>query len=61
MIVSDNSSFQVETAFTKLGYYKSPYSHKIPAEVIHARDEILLSEIHNLINSIWEKEELPDH
>jgi hypothetical protein len=29
--------------------------------MIHARDEILLSEIYNLINSIWEKEELPDN
>jgi cytochrome b len=30
------------------------------AELIQAGGETLLSEIHKLINSVWNKEELPD-
>jgi hypothetical protein len=33
---------------------------QIPAELIQAGGEILLSAIHDLINSIWNKEELLD-
>jgi hypothetical protein len=40
--------------------YKSPGSDQIPAELIQAGGEILLSAIHKLINSVWNKEELPD-
>jgi hypothetical protein len=40
--------------------YKSPDSDQIPAELIQAGGEILLSAIHKLINSVWNKEELPD-
>jgi hypothetical protein len=40
--------------------YKSPGSVQIPAELIQAGGEILLSAIHKLINSVWNKEELPD-
>jgi hypothetical protein len=36
--------------------YKSPGSDQIPAELIQAGGEILLSEIHKLINSVWNKE-----
>jgi hypothetical protein len=39
---------------------KSPNSDQILAELIHAGGEILLSAIHKLINSIWNKEELHD-
>jgi hypothetical protein len=45
---------------TPLKKYKSPDSDQIPAELIQAGDEILLLEIHKLINSLWNKEELPD-
>jgi hypothetical protein len=41
--------------------YKVPSSDQIPAELIQAEGDILWSEIHKLINSIWYKEELPDH
>jgi hypothetical protein len=44
----------------KLEKYKSPRSDQIPAELIQAGGEILVSVIHKLINSIWNKEELPD-
>jgi hypothetical protein len=40
--------------------FKSPGSDKIPTERIQAGSETLLSVIHKLINSIWNKEELPD-
>jgi hypothetical protein len=50
----------VETAFAKLKKYKSPGSDQIPAELIQAGGEILLSEIHKLINAVWCEEELPD-
>jgi hypothetical protein len=40
--------------------YKSPVSDQIPAELIQAEGEALECEIHKLINSIWNKEELPD-
>jgi hypothetical protein len=39
---------------------KSPGSDRIPKEFIPAGDETLQSEIHKLINSMWNKEELPD-
>jgi hypothetical protein len=40
--------------------YKSPGSDQIPAELIQAGGKMLLSAIHKLINSVWNKEELPD-
>jgi hypothetical protein len=49
----------VEIAIAKLKKYKSPGRDQIPAELIQARSEILLSAIHKLINSVWNKEELP--
>jgi hypothetical protein len=38
-----------------------PGSDKIPAAQVQAAAETLLSSIHKLINSVWNKEELPDH
>jgi hypothetical protein len=40
--------------------YKSPDSDEIPVEMIQVGSETILSEIHKLINSIWNKEELPE-
>jgi hypothetical protein len=40
--------------------YKSPGNDQVPTELIQAGDETLLSAFHKLINSIWNKEELPD-
>jgi hypothetical protein len=40
--------------------YKSPGYDQIPAELIQAGCETVRSEIHKLINSVWNKEELPD-
>jgi hypothetical protein len=44
---------EVEIAIAKLKTYNSPGSDQIPAEFIQAGGEILLSEIHKLINSVW--------
>jgi hypothetical protein len=40
--------------------YKSPGSDQILAALIQAIGEILWSETHKLLNSIWNKEELHD-
>jgi hypothetical protein len=40
--------------------YKSIGSDQIPEELIQAGDQILLSAIHKLINSILNEEEMPD-
>jgi hypothetical protein len=40
--------------------YKSPGSDQIPAELFQAGGETLLSQIHKLDNSVWNKEELSD-
>jgi hypothetical protein len=38
---------------------KSPVTDQMQVELIKGGEEILLSAIHKLINSIWNKEELP--
>jgi hypothetical protein len=55
-LVPDPSRLEVEVAIAKLKKYKSPGSDQIPAELIQAGGEILLSVIHKLINSVWNKE-----
>jgi hypothetical protein len=59
-LVPGPSRFEVEIATAKLKKNKSSGSDKILAELIQAEGEILLSAIHKLINSVWNKEELPD-
>jgi hypothetical protein len=49
-----------EPAIAKLRKHKSPGSDQIPAELIQAGGKILLSAIHKLINSVWNKGELRD-
>jgi hypothetical protein len=59
-LVPDPSPFEVVIAVAKMERYKSPGSDQILADFIQAGGEILCSKIHKLINSIWDKEELPD-
>jgi hypothetical protein len=47
-------------AIEKLKRYKSPGIDQIPAELIKAGGSKICSEIHKLIISIWNKEELSD-
>jgi hypothetical protein len=55
-LVPGPSRFEVEIAIAKLKKYKSTVSVQILAEQIQAGGEILLSAIHKLINSVWNKE-----
>jgi hypothetical protein len=50
-----------EIPIGKLKKHKSPDSDQIPASLIQAGGEILRPDIHKLINSISNKEELSDH
>jgi hypothetical protein len=59
-LVLGPNRLEVEIAIAKLKKHKSPCSDQIPAELIQAGGEILLSAIHKLINFVWNKEELPD-
>jgi hypothetical protein len=58
-LVPEPSLVEVEIAIGKLKSYKSPGTDQIPAELIKAGGETLCSDIHKLICSIWNKEELP--
>jgi hypothetical protein len=59
-LVPEPSVFEVELDIEKLKRYKSPGTDQIPAELIKAGGSKICSEIHKLVNSIWNKEELPD-
>jgi hypothetical protein len=59
-LVPGPSRLEVQIAIAKLKKYTSAGSDEIPAELIRAGAEMLLSAIHKLINSVWNKEELPD-
>jgi hypothetical protein len=59
LLVPDPSPFEVESVTAKLEKYKLPGSDQILVEKIEAGGETW-SEIHQLINSIWSEEELPD-
>ena len=51
---------EVEMAIEKLKNHKSPGIDQIPAELFKAGGRTICGEIHKLIISIWNKEELPD-
>jgi hypothetical protein len=53
------NAFEVEMDIEKLKH-KSPGFDQIPAELIKAGSRKIHSQIHKLINSIWNKEELPE-
>jgi hypothetical protein len=59
-LVPEPSVFEIEMAIEKLKTYKSPGIDQIPAELIKAGGSKICSEIHKLINSIWNKEKLPE-
>jgi hypothetical protein len=59
LLAPDPTPSEVQIAIAKLKRYKSPGSDQILAEVIQAGDKIQ-SQIHKLLNSILNKEELPD-
>jgi hypothetical protein len=52
------SAFEIEMFIEKQKRQQSPRTEQIPAELIKAGGRTIRSEIHELINSIWNKEEL---
>jgi hypothetical protein len=58
-LVPEPSLVEEEIAIGKLKSYKSPDTDQIPDKLIKAGSETLFSQIHKLICSIWNKEELP--
>ena len=59
-LVPEPNVFDVELAIEKLKSHKSPSIDQIPAELIKAGGRTIRFEIHKLIISIWNKEELPE-
>jgi hypothetical protein len=59
-LVPGPSCLEVEIAISGLKKYKSPVSDQSLAELMQAGGEILQSAIHKLVNSVWNKKELPD-
>jgi len=59
-LVPEPSVFEVELAIEKLKSHQSPGIDQIPAELIKAGGRTIHSEIHKLITSIWNMEELPE-
>jgi hypothetical protein len=59
-LVPEPRSFEVEIAIEKLKRNKSPRIDQILAELIQAGGNTLCSEIHKLIDCIWNKEELSE-
>jgi hypothetical protein len=59
-LVHEPKSFvEVEFVIEQLKRYTSPGIDQIPVELIQVRSDILHSEIHELINSVWNREEVP--
>jgi hypothetical protein len=59
-LVPEPSAFEVALACEKLKNHKSPGIGQIPAELIKAGGRTIRSEVVKLMNSIWNKEELPE-
>ena len=59
-LAPEPSAFEVEFGIEKLKSHKSPGIDQIPAELIKAGGGTICHEIHKLIVSIWNKEELPE-
>jgi mannosyltransferase OCH1-like enzyme len=58
--VPEAIAFEFEMATEILKRLKSPGIDSITAELIKAGSKTFRSEIHKLINFIWNKEELPE-
>ena len=59
-LVRKPSASEVELDIEKIESHKSLGIDQIPSELIKAGGRTILCEIHKLINSIWNKEELPE-
>jgi len=59
-LVPEPSAFVVKMGTEKLKRHKSPGIEQIPAELIKSEARTICTEIHKLLISIWNKEELPE-
>ena len=59
-LVPEPSAFEAGLAIEKLKSHKSPGIDQIPAELIMEGGRTIRYQIHKLIVSIWNKEELPE-
>ena len=59
-LVPEPSAFEVEMAIEMIKRHKSPDVDQIPAKLIKAGGRRICSKIHELTNSIWNREELPE-
>jgi len=59
-LVPEPSAFEVELAIEKLKSHRSPGIDQIPAELITVGGRTICCEIHKLVISIWNMEELPE-
>ena len=59
-LVPEPSASEVELTIEKLKSHKSPGIDQITAELIKAGGETFHCEIHKLIITLWNKEELPE-
>jgi hypothetical protein len=60
LLVLEPSVSEIELATENLRSHKSPGIDQIPAELIKAGGRTISCEIHKVIISIWNKEELPE-
>jgi hypothetical protein len=60
LLLPEPSVSEIELATDKLKRHKSPGIDQIPAELIKVGGRTISCEIHKLIISIWNKEELPE-
>jgi len=58
--VPKHSAFEVELAIEKIKSHNHQVTDQIPAELIKAGGRTICYEIHKLITSIWNKQELPE-
>jgi hypothetical protein len=58
-LVPEPSAFVFKLCIEKTNRHKSPGNDQIPAELIKAGCTTIRILIHKLVNSIWNKEELP--
>jgi hypothetical protein len=58
ILTPESISFEAEIAVANFKKYKSPGINQISAELIQSEGEILRSDIHKLVNSLWNNEEI---
>ena len=59
-LVPEPSAFEVEMSMEKIKRPKSPGIDQIPAKLFESGSRTIHSEIHKLVNSVSNKEELPE-